>query len=42
MISQLRYDDDCVFIILFVIEPFHVFNVSSTDDGSLFIDHVFA
>lgn len=42
MISQLRYDDDCVFVILLVIELFHVFNVSGTDDGSLSIDHVCA
>lgn len=42
MISQLRYDDDCVLIILLVIEPFHVFNASGTDDGSLSIDHVHA
>lgn len=31
-----------VFIILLVIEPFHVFNVSGTDDGSLSVDHVCA
>lgn len=27
---------------LVVIEPFHVFNVSGTDDGSLSINHVYA